>query len=68
MRMILERIDEIAAIMPMLEFTSQYHLINVYMVLHCHKESPSDKAVGIDKMTKAEYEEHLEENIINLVE
>ena len=26
------------------------------------------KAAGIDKVTKAEYEEHLEENITNLVE
>lgn len=38
------------------------------MLKQCHKELDGSKAAGIDKMTKAEYEEHLEENIINLVE
>ena len=62
----LERIMEISATMPKPEFTSLYHLINIDMLKQCHKELDGNKAVGIDKVTKAEYEEHLEENLTNL--
>lgn len=64
----LERIAEISATTPKPEFTSLYHLINVEMLLQCHKELVGNKAMGIDKVSKAEYAEHLEENITNLVE
>lgn len=64
----LERIAEISAITPKPEFTSLYHLINVEMLKQCLKELNGRKAVGIDKVTKEEYEEPLEENITNLVE
>lgn len=64
----LERIAEISATTPKPEFTSLYHLINAEMLMQCHKELDGSKAVGIDRVTKAEYEEHLEENITNLVE
>ncbi len=64
----LERIAEISATTPKPEFTSLYHLINAEMLMQCHKELDGNKAVGIDRVTKAEYEEHLEENITNLVE
>ncbi len=64
----LERIAEISATTPKPEFTSLYHLINTEMLIQCHKGLDGKKAVGIDKVTKAEYEEHLEENIANLVE
>ena len=63
----LERIMEISATTPKPEFTSLYHLINIEMLKQCHKELDGSKAVGIDKVTKAEYEEHLEENLTNLV-
>ena len=63
----LERIMEISATTPKPEFTSLYHLINIEMLKQCHKELDGNKAVGIDKVTKAEYEEHLEENLTNLV-
>ena len=63
----LERIMEISATTPKPEFTSLYHLINTEMLKQCHKELDGSKAVGIDKITKAEYEEHLEENLTNLV-
>ena len=63
----LGRIMEISATTPKPEFTSLYHLINIEMLKQCHKELDGNKAVGIDKVTKAEYEEHLEENLINLV-
>lgn len=64
----LERIAEISATTPKPEFTSLYHLINAEMLRQYHRELDGRKAVGIDKVTKAEYEEHLEENITNLVE
>ena len=64
----LERIMEISATTPKPEFTSLYHLINIEMLKQCHKELDGSKAVGIDKVTKAEYEEHLEENLTNLVD
>ena len=63
----LERIMEISATTPKPEFTSLYHLINIEMLKQCHKELDGSKAVGIDKVTKAEYEKHLEENLTNLV-
>ena len=63
----LERIMEISATTPKPEFTSLYHLINMEMLKQCHRELDGNKAVGIDKVTKAEYGEHLEENLTNLV-
>lgn len=62
------RIAEISVTTPKPEFTSLYHLINVEMLVQCHKELDGNKAVGIDRVTKAEYGEHLEENLTNLVE
>jgi group II intron reverse transcriptase/maturase len=63
----LERIAEISASSPRPEFMSLYYLINAEMLMQCHKELDGSKAVGIDRVTKTEYEEHLEENITNLV-
>lgn len=63
----LERIAEISANTRKPEFTSLYHHINAEMLKQCHKELDGNKAVGIDKVTKAEYEANLEENISNLV-
>ena len=64
----LERIAEISASTPRPEFTSLYHLINKDMLLQCHKELDGNKAVGIDEITKKEYERNLEQNIDDLVE
>lgn len=33
---------------------SVYHLFNIEMLKRCHKELDGNKAVGIDKVTKAE--------------
>lgn len=63
----LERIAEISSHSRRPEFTSLYHHINTEMLMQCHKELDGKKAVGIDKVTKAEYETNLEENIANLV-
>ena len=64
----LERIAEISASSPRPEFTSLYHLINKEMLLQCHQELDGSKAVGMDEITKREYERNLEQNIDDLVE
>lgn len=43
-------------------------LINKEMLLQCHKELDGNKAVGVDEITKKEYERNLEQNIDDLVE
>jgi group II intron reverse transcriptase/maturase len=48
-------------------FTSVYHLLNEEMLLQCHKEIKGKKAVGIDEVTKAKYNENLVTNIKELV-
>lgn len=48
-------------------FTSLYHLLNEELLLSCHKELDGKKAVGVDGVTKAEYNLHLNENIKALV-
>ena len=49
-------------------FTSLFHLINIEMMRECFKRLRKDAAAGIDKVTKAEYEENLEENLAELVD
>lgn len=62
----LARIAQISKEKPKEVFTSIYHLLNEEMLMLCHKELDGNKATGIDGITKAEYEENLEENIKNL--
>ena len=62
----LERIAEISANTKTPEFTSLYHHINIEMLKQCHRELDGNKAVGIDRVTKAKYEVNLQENISNL--
>ncbi|MDO4554405.1 MAG: group II intron reverse transcriptase/maturase [Lachnospiraceae bacterium] len=64
----LERIAEISAQSPKPEFTSLYHYLNKEMLLSCHKELDGNKAVGLDEVTKKEYERNLEQNIEELVD
>ena len=64
----LERITEISATTKKPEFTSLYHLINFDLLIECHNELDGKKAVGIDRMTKAEYETNLWSNIADLVQ
>lgn len=60
------RITEISKDNPKEKFTSIYHLINEDMLMMCHKELDGNKATGIDKVTKKEYAENLENNIKDL--
>jgi group II intron reverse transcriptase/maturase len=64
----LARIAEIAKTRPKEEFTALCHHINVEMLQACHQELAGNKAPGIDKVTKAEYEANLTENLNKLVE
>lgn len=64
----LERIAEIAKERPKEKFTSLAHLLDAEMLLQCHNEISGNKAIGIDGVTKAEYEQQLESNIEVLVD
>ena len=64
----LDRIRELSALNPRMEFTSLYHLINEELLRECHKELDGRKATGVDNITKAEYEVNLSENLKGLVE
>ena len=64
----LARIAEIAKERPKEVFTSLYHHINEKLLLECHKELDGSKAVGIDQVTKEEYQENINENIKDLVD
>lgn len=64
----LARISELSATNPDMVFTSVAHLINVELLENCHKDMDGKKAVGIDGVTKDEYNKKLKENLENLVE
>ena len=63
----LAAISKIAKERPKERFTSLYHLLNEGMLLGCHRELSGNKAVGVDEVTKDEYEANLGENIKELV-
>ena len=63
----LERISKLSRENPDMVFTSVGHLINEEMLKSCHRDMDGKKAVGIDGVTKADYEENLEENLKDLV-
>jgi len=64
----LVRIAQIAKERPKEVFTSLYHHLNEEMLTQAHQELKGDKAVGVDRITKANYAENLKENIHSLVE
>jgi len=45
----LERIAEVARTKPKERFTSLIHLINYEMLVKCHNELDTKKAVGVDE-------------------
>ena len=63
----LERIAEISRYNPKAVFTSLYHLLNKELLMECHRVLDGKKAIGIDGVSKADYEKNLEENIDSLV-
>ncbi len=64
----LARISQMSREDPKLIFTSIGHLINTEMLKSCHEAMDGTKAKGIDGVSKADYEEHLEENLDKLVD
>jgi group II intron reverse transcriptase/maturase len=63
----LTRIAEIAKEKPKERFTSLAHLLDKQMLWDCHLDLPANKATGIDHVTKAAYEENLENNLDDLL-
>lgn len=63
----LQRIAEKARKAPGFQFTSLYHLMNEELLRGCFQRLRKDAAAGIDEMTKAEYAENLESNLVDLV-
>jgi RNA-directed DNA polymerase len=63
----LHRIARKARNEPTFKFTSLYHLMDVELLRGCFTRLRGDAAAGIDGTTKAEYAEHLEENLASLV-
>ena len=61
------RINQIAKEKPNEVFTSMYHLLNKELLKECFNELDGNKATGIDKVTKEEYGNNLEERLDNLV-
>jgi len=64
----LARIAEIAKREPKERFTSLYHLLNVELLRKAHEKLDPKKATGVDRVTKEEYEQKLESNLLDLVE
>jgi RNA-directed DNA polymerase len=63
----LMRIAELARSHPDMKFTSLAHLLDEEALKQCHHELPNKKATGVNRTTKEEYGEHLDENIQQLV-
>ena len=64
----LQRIAEKARKDSGCRFTSLFHLMNIEMMRECFRSLRKDAAVGIDKVTKEEYAENLEENLTVLLD
>jgi group II intron reverse transcriptase/maturase len=64
----LVKIAQVAKERPKEQFTSLIHLLNEKTLLECHHELKGNKAVGVDEVTKAEYDENLYTNIHKLHE
>ncbi len=64
----LARISEMSRNNPEMIFTSIGHLINKELLKSCHESMDGTKAKGIDGVSKADYEEHLDDNLERLVE
>ncbi|WP_155973119.1 reverse transcriptase domain-containing protein, partial [Paenibacillus sp. Leaf72] len=62
----LVKIAQLAKEEPKEIFTSLIHLLDEEALFMCHRELNGNKAVGVDEVTKAKYEENLSVNIKNL--
>ena len=64
----LERISQLSSEHPDMVFTSLGHLINETLLKECHEQMDGRKAVGIDGITKEDYNRDLEKNLRELTE
>lgn len=64
----LARISELSREKPEMKFNSIGHLINYDMLKACHNKMGGNKAVGIDGISKSDYDMNLEGNLSNLVQ
>ena len=55
----LERISQLSRENPDMVFTSIGHLISTSLLKECHNKMDGDKAVGIDGITKKDYDKNL---------
>jgi RNA-directed DNA polymerase len=53
---------------PCFKFTSLYHLMNEELLRECFGRLRKDAAAGIDDVTKEEYAENLDANLLHLIE
>ncbi len=63
----LSRIAKVVKMRPEERLTALIHHINEKLLKECHKELQEGKAAGIDKVTKEQYGQNLEENIQDLI-
>jgi len=63
----LERISQLVNEYPNRRLQTLMHLVNAETLKGIHSRQSANKAYGVDKVTKAEYEKNLEENITNLL-
>ena len=63
----MERIKQLVEENPERKLQTLMHLVNETTLKEVHKKQEKDKASGIDKVTKREYEEKLDEKVENLV-
>lgn len=63
----LERISQLAKEHPDRKMQTLMHLVNTGTLRGVHDRQDKNKAYGVDRVTKAEYEENIEENLDNLI-
>ena len=64
----LQRIAEKARSDSKFRFTSLFHLMNVELLRGCFASLRGDAAAGIDQVTKAQYAQELEANLVDLAD
>ncbi len=63
----LDRIGELSAGCGDMVFNNLGHIIDIDLLEELYEQLDGSKAVGVDKITKAEYGEHLTENLTVLL-
>ena len=63
----LERISQLAKEHPDRKMQTIMHLVNTESLREVHSRQDKNKAYGVDKVTKAEYETNIDENLKDLI-